>query len=203
MKSTDTHSNAAIAQLVSERLANARALCGLKLAEASERMGYTNASGLYKLESNPPSIQLWAIVKAARVYEVSTDYLLGLTDDWEADERMLERQGANWVYEAWEEARKRDIEAMAKLQTQIIEVVRLAKPLANAAIAADFEDEQARKVDNDGVREFHRERRRSSIQQAAKYAKTLRNLLIKSGMFDDKHRGQLVIDVVAAARVDA
>jgi len=203
MKTTDTHSNAAIAKIVSERLTNARALCGLNLVEASERMGYTNASGLYKLENNPPSIQLWAIVKAARVYEVSTDYLLGLTDDWEADERLLERQGAHWVYAAMESARKRDTEVMAKLQAQIIDVVRHAKPLANNAIAAAFEDEQIRNGATEGVREFHRERRRTHISMSAQSAKALRNLLIKSGMFNDNCREQLVIDVVAAARVEA
>lgn len=200
---SEKHATAAVSAVVSQRLAAARALCGLTLQEAAERMGYTNPSGLYKVENTPSSVQLWVIVKAAKVYEVSTDYLLGLTDDWEPDERLLERQGAHWVYEAIEESRKRDIEAMAKLQAQIVEVVKLAKPLANNAISAEFEDRQARECTTDSAREFHRERRRTHITQAAQSARAVRNLLIRSGMFDDKRRGQLVIDVVAAARVEA
>lgn len=199
----ETHKNTVIAEAVSNRMAAARMLCGLNLVDAAERLGYTNPSGLHKVENTPSAIQLWVVVKAAKVYEVSTDYLLGLTDDWEPDERLLERQGAHWVYEAIEESRKRDIEAMAKLQAQIVEVVKLAKPLANNAISAEFEDRQARECTTDSAREFHRERRRTHITQAAQFAKAVRNLLIRSGMFDDKRRLQLVIDVVAASRVEA
>jgi len=62
-----------------------RELCGLNQKEAAKRLGYSNSSKLNKVElaSDTGSIPFWLIPRAAEVYQVSSDYLLGLTDEWQ------------------------------------------------------------------------------------------------------------------------
>jgi len=65
---------------VSERLRQARSRVGMKQAEAARLLGVT-ASVLARYESglnDPPSTNLRRL---AEIYDVSTDYLLGRTDD--------------------------------------------------------------------------------------------------------------------------
>ncbi|MDP1664490.1 MAG: helix-turn-helix transcriptional regulator [Methylobacter sp.] len=63
----------------------ARELCGFSQIVAAKRLGYSNSSKLNKVElaSDTNSIPFWLIPKASQVYEVSSDYLLGLADSWE------------------------------------------------------------------------------------------------------------------------
>lgn len=61
----------------------ARELAGFTQDKAAELLGYKNSSKLSKVESakNQTCINTELAVKMARLYDVSTDYLFGLTDD--------------------------------------------------------------------------------------------------------------------------
>lgn len=63
----------------------ARELCGLSQIVAAKRLGYSNSSKLNKVElaSDTNSIPFWLIPRAAEVYQVSSDFLLGLSDSWQ------------------------------------------------------------------------------------------------------------------------
>lgn len=117
-----------------------REMCGLTQIEAAKRIGFEGSSGLSKIEAgtNRSVLPLWVIVSAAKVYEVSADWLLGLTDDWEPEARLTERATASWVFEAWEKARRRDIQAMFDLDKRIRAVAIDAGELANIAINQYF-----------------------------------------------------------------
>ncbi|WP_333879273.1 helix-turn-helix domain-containing protein [Methylobacter sp.] len=69
------------------RMRAARELCGLSQIEAAKRLGYANSTKLTKIElaSDTNSIPFWVISMAAKTYQVSTDYLLGLTDEWQCN----------------------------------------------------------------------------------------------------------------------
>lgn len=136
--------NAAVSQMIVSRLREARHLCGLSQIEAAARLGFANSSGLCKLEQQGAThaVPLWVLARAARVYEVSVDYLMGLTDDWEADARLTERATAHWVYEAWAKARERDLKAMAALDIRVREIAEKAGLLANQCLTVYFESDR-------------------------------------------------------------
>jgi len=66
-------------------MCTARELCGMNQKEAAKRLGYANSSKLAKVElaSDTHSIPFWLIPRAAKVYQVSCDFLMGLTDSWQ------------------------------------------------------------------------------------------------------------------------
>lgn len=74
-----------IVQTFGQRMRTARELCGYSGIEAAKLLGYENSSKLNKIEhaSDTNSVPLWLIPRAAEVYQVSTDFLLGLSDNWQ------------------------------------------------------------------------------------------------------------------------
>ena len=81
-----------------QRMKAARELCGYSQLKAARLLGYVNSSKLNKVElaADTNSIPFWLIPKAAEIYEVSSDYLLGLSDSWhcnhtEALQSQIER----------------------------------------------------------------------------------------------------------------
>lgn len=76
------------------RLNEARELCNMSLSYAAEQLGYSNPSKLSKVEnaSDGYPIPLWLVVEASKLYEVSTDFLLGASGDWERSARMTQER---------------------------------------------------------------------------------------------------------------
>lgn len=72
-----------IFKIFGERMMLARELCGLTQIEAAKKLGYMNSSKLAKMEqaSDTQSIPWWIIPEAAEFYGVSTDFLLGLSNE--------------------------------------------------------------------------------------------------------------------------
>ncbi|MBD9361315.1 hypothetical protein [Methylomonas fluvii] len=72
----------------------AREMCGLTGLEAAELLGYANSSKLSKIEhaSDPETIPAFLPYKAAIVYQVSLDYLFGLSSDWQRDPVIAQEQ---------------------------------------------------------------------------------------------------------------
>jgi transcriptional regulator with XRE-family HTH domain len=77
--------NAALFKIVGARLMQAREMCGMTLSEAARQLGYANPSKLSKVEhaSDAASVPFWLIPEAAQLYDVSTEFLFGLSDDFE------------------------------------------------------------------------------------------------------------------------
>lgn len=76
-----------LSKIFGARMRIARELCGLNQTEAAHRLGYANPSKLNKVElaSDTNSVPFWLIPRAAEVYQVSSDYLLGLADEWQCN----------------------------------------------------------------------------------------------------------------------
>ena len=127
-----THQQAAVVRTVGQRLREARELCNLSLSAAAKYLGYANASKLSKVEraTDTNSVPLWLILQAAKGYEVSVDYLFGLTDDWETG---VPRGTQSWLLDAWQKARERDLGLMDRLHCEVAAVATHTAELAEAA----------------------------------------------------------------------
>lgn len=119
---------ARVSKLFGERMRYARAeLCKISQVDAAMKLGYSNSSKLSKiegsLENTPP--QCWLLMAAADIYDVSTDFLLGRSDDWEHDPVVSqERQIGHWLFSHWERARNSEVNAIRVLCNRITAVER-------------------------------------------------------------------------------
>lgn len=112
---------AELVRVIGARMQEARELCNLHQVEAARRLGYSNSSKLSKVEgaADTNSVPLWLIVRAAKVYEVSIDFLFGLTDDWEIG---VPRGAQGFMFDVWEKARQRDMAALEHLHREVVAV---------------------------------------------------------------------------------
>lgn len=113
------HEQAALARTIGERMRQARELCNMSQSDAARRLGYATSSKLSKVESafDTKSVPLWLVRDAAALYEVSVDFLLGLTDDWETG---VPRGTQAWMLDAWERMRQRDLLAVANVHREVV-----------------------------------------------------------------------------------
>lgn len=122
MSMTTRQEQAAAVKTIGARMRQARELCNLSQSAAAKRLGYANPSKLSKVElaTDTNSVPLWLIVRAARVYEVSVDFLFGATDDWEVGARMTqEREVSAWLYDTFDKLRQRDMETLKRLHDRV------------------------------------------------------------------------------------
>ncbi len=127
---------AAMVRSIGARMKAARELCNLSQTVAAKRLGYANPSKLSKVEkaSDTQSVPLWLLMRAAKVYEVSLDYLFGLSDDWETGPRMTqEREVSSWLFDTWEKARARDVETLRRLNNKITAVEEAVSQMVSAS----------------------------------------------------------------------
>ena len=116
------HEQADLVRIIGTRLKEARELCNLSQVEAARRLGYANSSKLAKIEraSDSVSVPIWLILRAAKLYDVSIDFLFGQSDDWFREPRLSqEREVSSWLFEAWEAQRKRDMLTIKRLNDEI------------------------------------------------------------------------------------
>jgi len=107
---------------IGKRLRQGRHMCNMSLTYAAKKLGYANPSKLSKVEHayDTHSVPLWLIERAAKLYDVSIDFLFGRSDDFETSSRMyIERETAQWVFHAWETARQRDMQVVRGLVNRI------------------------------------------------------------------------------------
>lgn len=119
---TTRQEQAAAVKIIGARMRQARELCNLSQSAAARRLGYANPSKLSKVEgaTDTNSVPLWLIMRAARVYEVSVDFIFGATDDWEVGARMTqEREVSAWMYDTFDKLRQRDMETLKRLHDRV------------------------------------------------------------------------------------
>ena len=104
---------AELAHAVGIRLKEAREMACLSQQQAARMLGYSNSTKLSKIESGRHSSQipLWVLKRAAELYDVSLDYLTGITETMERDEdrQAINREMMIHMREAWETMRMRDV----------------------------------------------------------------------------------------------
>lgn len=99
---------AQIVKTLGERMLAARELNGFSQQQAAELFGYANSSKLAKIEaaSDTNSVPLWLIPKAAEVYQVSIDYLFGVSDCWDREPVAAQEQKiGQWLEDRWQEVK--------------------------------------------------------------------------------------------------
>lgn len=119
-------------RVIGRRMFEARELCNMSQLVAAKRFGYANSSKLSKVEgaTDTNSVPLWLIARAARLYEVSIDFLFGLSDDWETGAGLGEQA---FLLEAWEAARRRDLSVLLALRRDVADVSKMVPALNHAA----------------------------------------------------------------------
>lgn len=79
-----------IGQITAARFIAARIMSGLDQRSAADKLGYKNSSPLCKIEAGDAGVPTYMIARAAQVYGVSMDYLIGLSDYPERDMATVE-----------------------------------------------------------------------------------------------------------------
>lgn len=80
-------------KIVGDRFREARTeLNGMTLTHAAEKLCCENPSQLSKIENGHDPAPNWMVLAAAKLYQVSTDFLLGASGDWEYSARMTQER---------------------------------------------------------------------------------------------------------------
>jgi len=124
----------ALIKIIGARMREARELCNMSQSVAARQFGYSNPSKLSKVEgaTDTNSVPLWLIVRAAKLYDVSCDFLLGMSDEWEIG---VPRGVTGWLLDAWEAARRRDLALLDRLHRRIEATGQVIPRLADDAQA--------------------------------------------------------------------
>jgi transcriptional regulator with XRE-family HTH domain len=104
------------------RMREAREIAGLTQIKAAKELGYRNSSRLNKIECGTYSLNISVdiIVASAKLYDVSTDFLLLLSNDWERDAKLSQsRDIFNFLSETWASHHIRDINAIKELNNRV------------------------------------------------------------------------------------
>lgn len=80
-------------KIVGDRLRESRAdINAMTLTYAANKLGCENPSQLSKIENGHAPVPNWMILAAAKLYQVSADFLLGAAGDWEYSARMTQER---------------------------------------------------------------------------------------------------------------
>ena len=128
------HDQSQLVSRIGQRLREARELNRLSQSEAARQLGYSNPSKLSKLESatDTNSVPLWLIHAASRLYCVSTDWLFGLSEDFEPD---APRSAQVWMLDAWQKMRERDMRILDGLHVEVVTVAQTTSDLVDGVRA--------------------------------------------------------------------
>ena len=132
-----------LARAVGERLREAREMVGMSQLNAARQIGYANSTKLSKIESGRHSSQIpiWMLKRAAQIYDVSLDYLLGISATMEQEDcrHAALREMMFHMREDWERIRQRDVLVQAGMLNRIKHVesgITLIKQESEDAVAA-------------------------------------------------------------------
>jgi len=134
---------AELAHAVGARLKEAREMACLSQQQAARMLGYSNSTKLSKIESGRHSSQipLWVLKRAAELYDVSPDYLTGITETMERDEdkHSLMREMMVHMRESWESMRMRDVAVQGAMLERV-------KSIEDGLALVDAENQEAREA---------------------------------------------------------
>lgn len=128
-----------LARVIGGRLKYAReTLCGMSQLKAAESLGISNtllAHFEHGTDGRKPSHDV--IIKSAKLYKISTDYIYGITDEWETDiSDVQERNIQSWV--------------LGELESQEIHRLNITRKIGNriavVSNAAKFAIEYAKEI---------------------------------------------------------
>lgn len=114
-----------LVKIFGSRMKDARELCNLTQRQAAKAFGYSNTTYLSKIEKGEytNSVKPELLIKAAQIYEVSCDYLLGLTDEWERDPQIAqEKHIEGWLFTQWQTSRAIELNAIKNLSKRIVNI---------------------------------------------------------------------------------
>ncbi|WP_171064779.1 helix-turn-helix domain-containing protein [Acinetobacter variabilis] len=118
-----------------------RIMSGLSQVDAAKRLGYENSSKLAKIEKGQSSrIPLWVIRKAAVLYDVSCDYLFGVTQTMERDDvsHASLRELHAFMFAEFDKRHAQDVAVMMGIRTKL---ETIEKTIVLAAMQAEQLDE--------------------------------------------------------------
>jgi transcriptional regulator with XRE-family HTH domain len=107
------------------RMVRAREICGYSQKKAAKLLGYGNSSKLAKIEgaTDTNSVPLWLIPRAAEVYQVSIDFLFGVSECWQREPIAAQEQHVEkWLEARWQEVRDAQDQAFKGLHDKQAEL---------------------------------------------------------------------------------
>lgn len=114
---------AAIVITIGQRLIEARELCGLSHTEAAGLLGVSLkilSRHERTVDRQNMGMSLSFIQRAAEVYEVSLDFLFGVSDDWDTGTRMTqERAVSRWLFREFDAGRREQMEELRRIHNRI------------------------------------------------------------------------------------
>jgi transcriptional regulator with XRE-family HTH domain len=125
IQQSKTAKQAEIVKTFGARMVQARELCGFSQKKAAKLLGYGNSSKLAKIEgaTDTNSVPLWLIPKAAEVYEVSIDFLFGVSECWQREPiAAQEQQVEKWLEIHWKQVQAVQDQAFKALHAKQAEL---------------------------------------------------------------------------------
>ncbi|MCB0176528.1 MAG: helix-turn-helix domain-containing protein [Anaerolineae bacterium] len=125
-----------LAKVIGQRLKEAREYANYTQNDAAKLLGYRNSSKLAKIENgtDTSSVPLWLILDAARLYQVSIDFIFGDCSDWEHGAKaVIERDMSRWMFEYRRKSDERFMEAMKKLHHRVYTVKQMSDVIDQAS----------------------------------------------------------------------
>ena len=172
---------AALARHVGERLREAREMMGYSQIKAAKHLGYANSTKLAKIEGGRDSSQIpmWVIKRAATLYDVSADYLLGNSETMEVEDlrHAALREMNMHMREEWERLRQRDVLAQQRLQDRIVEIEELIGLLERESSEAEMAMRRVAELNTDWEDMRGGSRLLDAVERTAAAARTARNRL--------------------------
>lgn len=112
---------AAIVITIGRRLIEARELTGMGQAEAAQMLSVPLKVLIrHERPADRLIVSLTLIQRAAKLYEVSLDFLFGESDDWETGSRMTqERAVSRWLFREFDSARCEQMDELRRIHNRI------------------------------------------------------------------------------------
>lgn len=133
---------AELARHVGAKLKEAREMVGLSQLNAARQIGYANSTKLSKIETGKHSSQIpmWMLKRASQVYDVSLDYLLGITESMEREDvrHSALREMMVHMREDWERMRCRDVLVQSNMLDRIKSIEKGVLHIDTEAAAAEL-----------------------------------------------------------------
>ena len=107
---------------IGSRMREAREISGFSQTKAASLIGYKNSSRLNKIEcaTDVSNISLDVIIRAAKIYDVSIDFLTGRSDDFERSADAVQvNDSMHYILDLWMKQHLNDMNAIRKNENKV------------------------------------------------------------------------------------